>query len=92
MLGVVVGIILFNFFVMILMWMFGVVIVCGNIFVCKLFEKDFFVFFRLVELMMEVGVLEGVLNVVNGDKEVVDVILIYFVIKVVSFVGLFVIV
>lgn len=36
--GVVVGIILFNFFVMVFFWMFLFVIVCGNIFVLKFFE------------------------------------------------------
>lgn len=72
-LGVIGGIILFNFLVMILMWMFVFVIVCGNVFILKLFEWDFFVFLMLVELIEEVGLLKGILQVVNGDKEVVDV-------------------
>jgi len=42
---------------------------------------------RLGELMMEAGAPEGVLNVVNGDKEAVDAILTDPVIQAVSFVG-----
>jgi malonate-semialdehyde dehydrogenase (acetylating)/methylmalonate-semialdehyde dehydrogenase len=42
---------------------------------------------RLAELMMEAGAPEGVLNVVHGDKEVVDAILDHEAIKAVSFVG-----
>lgn len=86
-LGVVVGIILFNFLVMILLWKVGLVLVCGNVFVFKLSECDLLVLVRLVELFIEVGLLVGVFQVVYGDKEVVDVILYYFDIKVVGFVG-----
>lgn len=86
-LGVVAGITPFNFPAMIPMWMFGVAIACGNTFVCKPSEKDPSVPLRLAELMMEAGAPEGVLNVVNGDKEAVDAILTDPVIEAVSFVG-----
>ncbi len=86
-LGVVAGITPFNFPAMIPMWMFGVAIACGNTFVCKPSEKDPSVPLKLAELMMEAGAPEGVLNVVNGDKEAVDAILTHPVIKAVSFVG-----
>lgn len=72
-----VGIMLFNFLVMILMWMFGVVIVCGNVFILKLLECDLLVFVELVKFMIEVGFFVGVFNVVYGNKEVVDGILDY---------------
>ena len=71
-LGVCAGITPFNFPAMIPMWMFGVAIACGNTFVNKPSEKDPSVPLRLAELMMEAGLPEGVLNVVNGDKEEVD--------------------
>ena len=74
-LGVVAGITPFNFPAMIPMWMFGVAIACGNTFINKPSEKDPSVPLRLAELMMEAGAPEGVLNVVNGDKEAVDAIL-----------------
>jgi malonate-semialdehyde dehydrogenase (acetylating)/methylmalonate-semialdehyde dehydrogenase len=86
-LGVVAGITPFNFPAMIPMWMFGVAIACGNTFVLKPSEKDPSVPVRLAELMMEAGAPEGVLNVVHGDKEVVDAILDHELIKAVSFVG-----
>jgi len=86
-LGVVAGITPFNFPAMIPMWMFGVAIACGNTFVLKPSEKDPSTPMRLAELMMEAGAPEGVLNVVHGDKEVVDAILDHEAIKAVSFVG-----
>lgn len=86
-LGVVAGITPFNFPAMIPMWMFGVAIACGNTFINKPSEKDPSVPLRLAELMMEAGAPEGVLNVVNGDKEAVDAIIEEPRIKAISFVG-----
>lgn len=86
-LGVVAGITPFNFPAMIPMWMFGVAIACGNAFILKPSEKDPSVPMRLVELFLEAGAPEGILNLVNGDKEVVDAILVNPDIKAVSFVG-----
>ena len=86
-LGVVAGITPFNFPAMIPMWMFGVAIACGNTFVLKPSEKDPSVPMRLAELFKEAGAPDGVLNVVNGDKEAVDAILEHPSIKAVSFVG-----
>ncbi len=86
-LGVVAGITPFNFPAMIPMWMFGVAIACGNTFINKPSEKDPSVPLRLAELMMEAGAPEGVLNVVNGDKESVDAIIEDPRIKAISFVG-----
>jgi len=86
-LGVCAGITPFNFPAMIPMWMFGVAIACGNTFVNKPSEKDPSVPLRLAELMMEAGLPEGVLNVVNGDKEAVDAIIEDPRVKALSFVG-----
>ena len=86
-LGVCAGITPFNFPAMIPMWMFGPAIAAGNTFVNKPSEKDPSVPMRLAELMMEAGAPEGVLNVVNGDKEAVDAILADERVKAVSFVG-----
>jgi len=86
-LGVVAGITPFNFPAMIPMWMFGVAIACGNCFILKPSEKDPSVPLRLAELMMEAGAPPGVLQVVNGDKEVVEAILDDPDIQAVSFVG-----
>ena len=86
-LGIVAGITPFNFPAMIPMWMFGIAIACGNGFILKPSEKDPSVPVRLAELMLEAGAPEGLLNVVHGDKEMVDAILTHDAIKAVSFVG-----
>jgi malonate-semialdehyde dehydrogenase (acetylating)/methylmalonate-semialdehyde dehydrogenase len=86
-LGVVAGITPFNFPAMIPMWMFGVAIACGNAFILKPSERDPSVPVRLAELMIEAGLPAGILQVVQGDKEVVDAILDHADIKAVSFVG-----
>ena len=86
-LGIVAGITPFNFPAMIPMWMFGVAIACGNAFVLKPSERDPSVPVRLAELMKEAGLPDGILNVVHGDKEMVDAILDHDEIKAVSFVG-----
>jgi len=86
-LGVVAGITPFNFPAMIPMWMFGIAIACGNAFILKPSERDPSVPVRLAELMLEAGLPEGVLQVVHGDKEMVDAILDHPGIKAISFVG-----
>ena len=86
-LGVAAGITHFNFPAMVPMWMFPLAIACGNTFILKPSEKDPSCPMRLAELLHEAGLPDGVLNVVNGDKEVVDAILTNNDIKAVSFVG-----
>ena len=67
--------------------MFPLAIACGNTFILKPSEKDPSCPIRLAELAAEAGVPEGVVNVVNGDKEAVDAILRHPDIAAVSFVG-----
>jgi len=86
-LGVVAGITPFNFPAMIPMWMFGIAIACGNAFILKPSERDPSVPVRLAELMLEAGLPEGILQVVQGDKEMVDAIIDHPEIKAISFVG-----
>jgi len=86
-LGVVAGITPFNFPAMIPMWMFGPAIAAGNAFILKPSERDPSVPVRLAELMLEAGLPEGILQVVHGDKEMVDAILDHPAISAVSFVG-----
>jgi malonate-semialdehyde dehydrogenase (acetylating)/methylmalonate-semialdehyde dehydrogenase len=86
-LGIVAGITPFNFPAMIPMWMFGVAIAVGNAFILKPSERDPSVPVRLAELMQEAGLPDGILQVVHGDKEMVDAILDQEDIKAVSFVG-----
>lgn len=85
--GVCAGISPFNFPAMVPMWMFPVAIACGNTFVMKPSEKDPTSTMRLAELLTEAGLPDGVFNIVNGDKEAVDVLLSDEAIQAVSFVG-----
>jgi len=85
--GIGAGITPFNFPAMIPMWMFGVAIACGNAFILKPSERDPSVPVRLAELMLEAGAPEGILQVVHGDKQMVDAILDHPAIGAVSFVG-----
>ncbi|MGK5733131.1 CoA-acylating methylmalonate-semialdehyde dehydrogenase [Streptomyces sp. URMC 124] len=86
-LGVVAGITPFNFPAMVPMWMFPLAIACGNTFVLKPSEKDPSPAILLAQLAAEAGLPEGVLNVVNGDKEAVDRLLTHPDVAAVSFVG-----
>ena len=86
-LGVVAGITPFNFPVMVPLWMYPLAIVCGNTFVLKPSEKDPSAALYVAQLAHEAGLPHGVLNVVNGGKEVVDVLLTDPSIKAISFVG-----
>ena len=85
--GVCSGVTPFNFPAMVPMWMFPIAIVCGNTFILKPSEKNPSCSMKLAELMQEAGLPEGVMNVVHGDKEMVDAILDHPTIKTFSFVG-----
>ncbi|AJR23669.1 MULTISPECIES: CoA-acylating methylmalonate-semialdehyde dehydrogenase [Sphingobium] len=86
-LGIAAGITPFNFPAMIPLWMSAMAIACGNAFILKPSERDPSVPVRLAELAIEAGMPAGILNVVHGDKEMVDAILDHPAIKAVSFVG-----
>ncbi|KPH59300.1 MULTISPECIES: CoA-acylating methylmalonate-semialdehyde dehydrogenase [unclassified Novosphingobium] len=86
-LGVGAGITPFNFPAMIPLWMFAPAVAVGNTFILKPSERDPSVPNRLAELFIEAGAPEGVLQVVHGDKEMVDAILDHPGIAAVSFVG-----
>ncbi|HEY7904081.1 MAG TPA: CoA-acylating methylmalonate-semialdehyde dehydrogenase [Casimicrobiaceae bacterium] len=85
--GVCAGITPFNFPAMVPMWMFPVAIACGNTFILKPSERDPTMALRMAELLTAAGLPDGVFNVVHGDKEAVDAILVHPGIHAVSFVG-----
>ena len=85
--GVCAGITPFNFPAMVPMWMFPVALATGNTFILKPSERDPSCGIRLAELMFEAGAPKGVLNVINGDKEAVDVLLSDPEVGAISFVG-----
>jgi malonate-semialdehyde dehydrogenase (acetylating)/methylmalonate-semialdehyde dehydrogenase len=86
-LGVVAGITPFNFPAMVPMWMFPLAIVCGNTFILKPSERDPSSTLYIASLLKEAGLPDGVMNVINGDKEAVDTLLTDQRVKAVSFVG-----
>ncbi|WJV67661.1 CoA-acylating methylmalonate-semialdehyde dehydrogenase [Pectobacteriaceae bacterium CE70] len=86
-LGVCVGITPFNFPAMVPMWMFPIALATGNTFVLKPSEKDPSLSLMLAQLLKEAGLPDGVFNVVQGDKEAVDVLLTDSRVQAVSFVG-----
>ncbi|MBI1898238.1 MAG: aldehyde dehydrogenase family protein, partial [Acidobacteria bacterium] len=86
-LGVCAGITPFNFPAMVPMWMFPFAIACGNTFVLKPSEKVPMTPGLTVELLDEAGLPAGVLNLVHGDRQAVDVLLRHPLVRTVSFVG-----
>ncbi len=86
-LGVVAGITPFNFPAMIPLWKMGPALVSGNAMILKPSERTPSTPMMLAELLQKAGLPDGVLQVVNGDKEAVDAILDNEVIQGVGFVG-----
>ncbi|UMA66083.1 CoA-acylating methylmalonate-semialdehyde dehydrogenase [Roseivivax marinus] len=86
-LGVVAGITPFNFPAMIPLWKMAPALTCGNAMILKPSERCPSTSLRLAELLKEAGLPDGVLQVVNGDKEVVDAILDDETVQAVGFVG-----
>ncbi len=86
-LGVVAGITPFNFPVMVPLWMFPVAIAAGNCFILKPSPIDPSASLFMAELLTKAGLPDGVFNVVQGDKEAVDALLVHPDVKAVSFVG-----
>jgi malonate-semialdehyde dehydrogenase (acetylating) / methylmalonate-semialdehyde dehydrogenase len=86
-LGVVAGVTPFNFPVMVPLWMLSNAIACGNTFVLKPSERDPSAALLLAELVREAGIPDGVVNVVQGDREAVDRLLDHPEVRAISFVG-----
>ena len=86
-LGVVAGITPFNFPCMVPCWMFPVALAAGCTFILKPSERDPSASLFMARLLKEAGLPDGVFNVVQGDKVVVDALLAHRDVKAVSFVG-----
>ncbi|WP_433059175.1 CoA-acylating methylmalonate-semialdehyde dehydrogenase [Dactylosporangium sp. CS-033363] len=86
-LGVVAGITPFNFPAMVPMWMFCNALVCGNTFVLKPSEKDPSAALLLADLLRQAGLPDGCFNVVQGDREAVERLLVHPDVQALSFVG-----
>ncbi len=86
-LGVFVGIAPFNFPAMIPFWFWPFAIASGNTFVLKPSERVPLTSVRVFELLEEIGLPSGVMNLVQGGKTVVDALCTHPLVKGVSFVG-----
>ncbi|MBV9832566.1 MAG: CoA-acylating methylmalonate-semialdehyde dehydrogenase, partial [Marmoricola sp.] len=86
-LGVVAGITPFNFPAMVPLWMIPTALACGNTFILKPSERDPSASLMLADLLRQAGVPDGVINVVQGDREAVERLLAHPDVQAVSFVG-----
>lgn len=86
-LGVVAGITPFNFPAMVPLWMYPAALVCGNCFILKPSERDPSSALFIAHLLTQAGLPDGVMTVINGDKEAVDTLLTDQRVQAVSFVG-----
>src|SRR5437588_2057207 len=86
-LGVVAAITPFNFPGMIPLWFLPYAIACGNCFILKPSEKVPMTMSRVFELIDQLGLPPGVVNLVNGAKETVDALLDAPDVRAISFVG-----
>jgi malonate-semialdehyde dehydrogenase (acetylating) / methylmalonate-semialdehyde dehydrogenase len=86
-LGVVAGIVPFNFPVMVPLWMMPQALLGGNCFILKPSEQVPYGAMKLGLLLKEAGLPDGVFNVVNGKQTAVEAIVDHPDIKAVGFVG-----
>jgi malonate-semialdehyde dehydrogenase (acetylating)/methylmalonate-semialdehyde dehydrogenase len=86
-LGVVAGITPFNFPAMVPLWMIPTAIACGNAFILKPSERDPSASLFIADLLRQAGVPDGVVNVVQGDREAVERLLEHPDVQAISFVG-----
>jgi malonate-semialdehyde dehydrogenase (acetylating)/methylmalonate-semialdehyde dehydrogenase len=86
-LGVVAAVTPFNFPGMIPFWFLPYAIACGNTLVMKPSERVPLTMRRAAELLEQTGLPKGVVNVVNGGKEVVNALIDHPQVRAISFVG-----
>ncbi len=86
-LGVAAIITPFNFPSMIPLWFLPYAVACGNTVVAKPSERVPLSMMRIFELMGDLGLPPGVVNLVNGSKAAVDAILDHPKVRAISFVG-----
>src|ERR1700682_4106913 len=86
-LGVVAAVTPFNFPAMIPFWFLPYAIACGNTLVLKPSERVPLTMRRAIELIELTGIPKGVVNLVNGGREVVDALCDHPKVRAISFVG-----
>jgi methylmalonic acid semialdehyde dehydrogenase len=86
-LGVVASIVPFNFPMMVPFWTLPIAVCSGNTFVLKPSEKVPMTMSRVMELAKQAGLPDGVLNIVNGTRAVVEALCDHPTVQAVTFVG-----
>ncbi len=86
-LGVFAAVVPFNFPAMVPFWFWPSAVACGNTFIVKPSEQVPVSQNRIFGLIEEAGFPDGVVNMVNGDKEVVDALIADPRVQGISFVG-----
>ena len=86
-LGVVAAITAFNFPGMIPFWFLPYAIACGNTFIVKPSERVPLTMHRVFELLEQTGLPKGVVNLVNGGKDVSNALIYHPKVRAISFVG-----
>jgi len=86
-LGVVAAITPFNFPGMIPFWFLPYAIACGNTFIVKPSERVPLTMRRVFELLEQTGLPKGVVNLVNGGKDVSNALIDHPKVRAISFVG-----
>src|SRR5713101_5701312 len=86
-LGVVAAIVPFNFPGMIPFWFLPYALATGNTFVLKPSERVPLTMMRVFELLEQIGLPRGVVNLINGGKSAVDTLLDHPQVRAISFVG-----
>ncbi len=86
-LGVVAGIVPFNFPAMVPCWMFPIALTLGNAFILKPSEKVPLTSQILGELIVEAGFPQGIFSMINGGQECVEALIDNEDVKAIGFVG-----
>jgi malonate-semialdehyde dehydrogenase (acetylating)/methylmalonate-semialdehyde dehydrogenase len=86
-LGVVAGIVPFNFPAMVTYWFLPYAIACGNTFILKPSERVPLSMRRAFELLEKTGLPKGVVNLVNGGRDAVNALCDHPQVRAISFVG-----
>lgn len=86
-LGVVAGIVPFNFPMMVPLWMVPNALAAGNAFILKPSEQVPFGMIKLAALLQEAGLPDGLFNLVHGTRDAVEAIVDHPAVKAVGFVG-----
>ncbi|MEM6316702.1 MAG: CoA-acylating methylmalonate-semialdehyde dehydrogenase [Bacteroidota bacterium] len=86
-LGVVASVAPFNFPAMVPLWTIPNALALGNCMILKPSEKTPITALKIAELLTEAGLPDGVFNVINGDKDIVEAVCDHPNIEAVSFVG-----